>query len=541
MEANDFPLLIKGLMQPDAYPHPAAPVVQIETHISHVLLAGDFAYKLKKPLDLGFLDFATLERRRFCCEEELRLNRRLAADLYLDVVAIAGTPETPRIGGIGPVLEYAVKMKRFPQESLLDRQTVSGDLMTRLAETVADFHADIPAADPLDPFGSPARVLAPMLDNLRRVRQTFPEHQAQLERLEDWTRTRHDRLTAIIERRRQQGCVRECHGDMHRGNIALVDGEIRIFDAIEFNPDLRWIDTASEIAFLVMDLEQAGETVCARIFLNRYLERSGDYGALAVLDFYKVYRALVRAKVLAIRLGQSDLDPAAACVARDDCLRYLTLAESYTRPRPAHLLIACGLSGSGKSRLSLQLREALPLIHLRSDVERRRLFGLHETARSLAHIDSGIYFPRATDWTYDRLYRLADAALASGYDVLVDATFITRSRRERFLHLAHRRGAAFAILALDAPLDVLRQRVQQRLAAGTDASEADLAVLERQYAGQERLSDEERLHAILIDTSRTPPFHEILRQIKTALGLDADAPSIASRNKKQRLAGLKDS
>ncbi|WP_041447449.1 AAA family ATPase [Thiocystis violascens] len=532
MEANDFSRLIQAMMRPEAYPHPADPVRHIETHISHVMLAGDFAYKLKKPLDLGFLDFSTLERRRHFCEEELRLNWRLAEDLYLEVVAVTGTPTAPRIGGAGPVLEYAVKMRRFPQAALLDRQPLTDELMIRLAEEIADFHARIPVADHRLDFGSPAAILAPMLENLAQVRarDVTPENLTRLARLETWIRARFQELAPTLEQRRRRGHVRECHGDMHRGNIALVEGRIRIFDAIEFNPNLRWIDTASEVAFLIMDLEQAGEAGLARLFLNRYLERSGDYGTLDVLDFYKVYRAMVRAKVAAIRLGQGDLDATDESAERHLGARYLALAESYTQPRAPHLLIVCGVSGSGKSCLAMRLREALPLIHLRSDVERKRLFGLSETARTQSGVDSGIYFPSATNWTYERLHRLADAILANGYDVLVDATFIARERRERFMYLARKHRAAFAILALDAPIEVLRQRLMRRLELGNDASEADLAVLERQLALRQCLSEAEKPYAVMIDSTDTPPISEILASIEAILGQMPDAISSTSRS-----------
>ena len=544
MKQDDLSVLIEALRRPQAYPHEAGSVEHIETHISHVLLAGEYAYKFKKPLDLGFLDFSTLERRRFCCEEELRLNRRLAPDLYVGVVTVNGTLDAPRIDGAGPILEYGVRMRRFPQSALLDRQPVTDELMTRLAEHIADFHAGLPVAGLGSGFGTPARVLEPMLENLTQIRARLddPEALARLESLETWIRARFEALTPVIEQRRAEGFVRECHGDMHRGNIALVDDRILIFDAIEFNPNLRWIDTASEIAFLVMDLEQEGELGAAQRFLNRYLERSGDYGALAVLDFYKVYRALVRAKVLMIRSRQDDLRPEEAAATRSDFARYLDLALSYTRTRRRHLLIACGLPGSGKSRLSYRLREALPLIHLRSDVERKRLFGLGELARTTSSIDRGIYFPRATDWTYERLHRLADDILASGYDVLVDATFLARRRREHFAALARRHRAGFAILALEAPLEVLRERVVRRLAQGADVSEADLSVLECQYASRQPLSELEHSRALVIDTSRDNAFPEILDHLRALLAAepapertpDIDVPPAESSRARQR-------
>ncbi len=524
METDAFPRLIEGLMRPDAYPHAAAPVAHIETHISHVFLAGEFAYKFKKPVNLEFLDFSTLALRHHFCEEELRLNRRLAPDLYLDVIAVTGTPSQPRVQGDGECLEYAVKMRRFPQEALLDRQALSGELMGRLAELVADFHARIPVADAQSHYGDPVAVLAPMRDNLRQIRacSVLPEHLLMLlDHLDDWTHKRFAELTAVLEQRRDEGYVRECHGDMHRGNIALVDGEIRIFDGIEFSPALRWIDTASEIAFLIMDLEQADKQAHAQCFLNRYLERSGDYGALVVLDFYKVYRAMVRAKVLAIRLGQGDLDPAERAETHRRCSHYLQQAHTYTHARRANLLIACGLSGSGKSWLSERLRLVLPMIHLRSDLERKRLFGLHEMAQTESQLENGIYFPSATDWTYDRLYCLAESILDSGYDVLVDATFIARARRARFHALARAHGAGFAILFLDAPVEVLRERVARRLAQGRDASEANLAVLERQHAARECLDETEQRFAVTIDTSREQPLEDVLAKIQMLLEQNA--------------------
>lgn len=525
METDAFKRLIDELMRPEAYRHAADPVEHIETHISHVFLAGEFAYKLKKPVNLGFLDFSTLALRHHFCEEELRLNRRLAPDLYLDVVAITGTPAQPRMQGHGACLEYAVKMRRFPQQALLDRQPLSVELMERLAELVADFHARIPVADTQSGYGDPAAVLAPMLENLSQIRacSVSPEYLPLLDDLEAWTHAGFAELTPMLVKRRDEGCVRECHGDMHRGNIALVDGEIRIFDGIEFSPALRWIDTASEIAFLIMDLEQAGKQAHAQCFLNRYLERSGDYGALVVLNFYKVYRAMVRAKVLAIRLGQGDLDPSERTETNRRCGHYLQQAHAYTHTRRANLLIACGLSGSGKSWLSERLRLMLPMIHLRSDLERKRLFGLHELAQTDSRLENGIYFPSATDWTYNRLYCLAERILDSGYDVLVDATFIARARRARFHALARAQGVGFAILFLDAPMEVLRERVARRLARGRDASEANLAVLERQHAAREHLDETEQRFAVIIDTSLEQPMEDVLAKIQVRLEQDASS------------------
>jgi hypothetical protein len=510
--------IIKGLLRPQAYPHPVERVDHIETHISHVLLAGGYAYKVKKPINLGFLDFSTLARRKFFCEEEIRLNGRLAPQIYLAVVPVVGTTATPRMGGEeGTILEYAVKMRRFDQDALLTRRTLSPGLADRLAERVAAFHAEIPAAANDSAFGTPETVLGAMAENFEQIRRRLsaPEELARLRDLENWTRARHAALRPVLEARRLEGHVRECHGDMHRGNIALVNEQLVIFDGIEFNPHLRWIDTMSEVAFLVMDLEEADETVAARRLLNRYLEHSGDYQALLVLDFYKVYRAMVRAKVTAIRLGQPDVEAAEAAQDREDYERYLVLAEGYTQPRPRRLYLTHGVSGSGKSRLSAILRERLPLIHIRSDVERKRLFGLPPGARTGSSVDAGLYSEDATMRTYARLLQLAELILEAGYSPLVDATFLKAAQRRPFLDLAAEKGCACTIFEPLAPKGVLLSRVAARNAAGRDPSEADRVVLEAQFAALEPLGLDERPLAITIDTVRPPTLSDFLARLPT--------------------------
>lgn len=514
--------LIAGMRDPSAYPHPVARVEHIETHISHVLLAGGYAYKLKKPLNLGFLDFSTPERRRFCCEEELRLNRRLAPQIYLGVVTITGCVERLRVGGEGgegeggEVLEYAVKMRRFDQNGLLTRLPVTRSLADRIAELVAEFHATIPAVGDDTDYGTPHAILRPMLENFEQIRNHLRDRDAlaRLEPLERWTRKRRDALWSVLERRRREGRIRECHGDMHRGNIALVNGDLIIFDGIEFNPGLRWIDTMSELSFLAMDLEEAGAIARARRLVNRYLELTGDYGGLRVLDFYKVYRAMVRAKVTAIRLGQSDLGRAEAAKDRDAYERYVALAETYTRNRPKRLILTHGTSGTGKSKLAAILRERLPLIHIRSDLERKRFFGLSAGARSGSRANEGIYSPEASDRTYGRLRELAEQILDAGYSPLVDATFLRVARRTPFLDLAAEKGCPCTILELTAPEEVLRKRVREREVRGLDASEADVGVLEAQLATRESLTDSERALAVTIDTHRPPKLDELLRRMK---------------------------
>ncbi len=499
--------MVEALQRPEAFDHPADPLQHLQTHISHVLLAGDYAYKIKKPLDLGFLDFSTLERRRFCCEEELRLNRRLAERIYLGVVPITGSVEAPRFGGGGEVLDYAVRMRRFPQDALLSRRGPAPAIIDRIADRAAEFHAAIPAAASDAPYGDPEAVFFPMQQNFDQIRPLLGDDARELARLdplEAWTGERYRSLHDLLGARKAEGHVRECHGDMHLGNIALVDGQVVIFDGIEFNPDLRWIDVMNEAAFLVMDLEQAGHAGLARRFLNRWLERTGDYAGLPLLDFYKVYRALVRAKVTAIRLAQPDLPAAERTSVLAEYGRYVALAEGYIQPRGARLILTHGLSGSGKTRLGQALLEATPLIRIRSDVERKRLFGLAAEARTGAPLEGGIYTPEAGRRTYARLRELARPVLAAGYPVLVDATFLRAGDRKAFAALAREEGVPWTLLDLEAPLEILEARVAGRLTEGSDASEAGIEVLHRQAATRDPLDPEEIRHAVRLDTSEAP-------------------------------------
>ncbi len=502
--AQHHSTLIAALRDPGNWPaqgRPAA-IECIETHISSVLLADDRAYKIKKPLDLGFLDFSTLERRRYCCHEELRLNARLAPDVYLDVVPITGTPQRPVLGGQGEPIEYAVKMRRFDANALLSKNlaALTPELIDAIADKAATFHAGIPAVDPATPYGTPEAVLFPMQQNFDQIRALVddPAELERLARLERWTQGHYQQLRGLLAQRRAQGLVRECHGDMHLGNMVLEAGEVIIFDGIEFNPSLRWIDTLSEVAFLVMDLDEKGLPGLGGRFLNRYLERTGDYAGLPVLRFYQVYRAMVRAKVAGIRLGQpglSDPDKAAVLAAYAG---YAALAERYTRPAAQALVITHGVSGSGKSRAAGALIEAREAIRVRSDVERKRLAGLAAEARSDSALQGGIYTDDLTGRTYAQLLETCATILDAGFTAVADATFLKQAQRVPFAALAAARGLPFVILAPQGDAALFRRRVAERAAIGADPSEAGLEVLETQLGSVEPLTEEELRWALSV-------------------------------------------
>jgi aminoglycoside phosphotransferase family enzyme/predicted kinase len=477
----------------------------LETHISYVLLTGEHAYKIKKSVAFGFLDFTTLAARRHFCEQELRLNRRLAPALYLDVVPITGTVDTPRIGGDGAALEYAVEMREFPQGELASALLARGELgpadIDALAVRVADFHAAIDVAAAAGPFGTAEGVLRLARRNVEEIAPliTTDAERRLVESLRGWTEREHARRSDAFQRRREQGFVRECHGDLHLGNIARVDRELVIFDCIEFNDEMRWIDVMSEVAFTVMDLEDRGRADLAHRFLNAYLERTGDYVGLAVLPFYLTYRALVRAKVALLRAGQPGAGGSAALT---EARGYLRRASKYAEPPRPALIITHGLSGSGKTTLSEALLERIGAVRVRSDVERKRIHGVDPHERSRAAVGGGLYAGAATDSTYDRLASLARAIVDGGRAAIVDAAFLQRSRRDAFRALAAELDVPFVILAFEAEEATLRERIAARVARGSDASDADLAVLTHQIATREPLGVDERAYAVVYDAEK---------------------------------------
>jgi len=476
------------------------PVELQETHISWVLLTDRLAYKLKKPLRLPFVDFSTLALRKYFCEEEVRLNRRLSPSLYLGVLPVCGTAQAPRIGEVGDggaPIDYAVCMQRFAPGALLSERLAAGTLLPvqldRLARRLVDFHRDASVAPPAPPDNAAAQAVQPVLKVLQQL-QTGGDS-PYLNEVRAWVNGQVPALQQAWPARRLSGAVRECHGDLHLANAVLIDDDVTAFDCIEFDPALRWIDVMSDVAFLIMDLKAHGRSDLAFGFLDAYLQRSGDYAGLQVLRFYEVYRALVRALVARVRwqVTGTALPPASPDYLA--CARQLVL----TAGGPARLLITHGLSGSGKSTVAGQLLALTGAIRLRSDVERKRLFGLDALQRSVGH-DVNIYTPEASRRTFDHLRACARTALLAGYPVIVDAAFLRRAERRAFQSLAAELGVPFSILHCEASEALLRQRVAARTWGGNDASEADVTVLEHQLTDHDPLDEEERAIALQLVT-----------------------------------------
>ena len=513
-ELNAVPPLIRSLLlHPECYPHPVGRIRHEETHISWVILTGDYAYKIKKPVDFGFLDFSSLEKRRRYCEEEVRLNHRLAADLYLEVVPISGEEDSPVVGGFGPVMEYAVRMHQFSESALASDPVqigrLTGGQLDDLAVRLARFHQSIGRSSVANQRGGSRSAHRAVLENFAVLKEhcADPLDLAQLDSLESWMNDRMDKDAPLLDRRSGEGAVRECHGDLHLGNLVILDGILVPFDCIEFSEELRWIDVMSEIAFLVMDLEFYGLKHLAWGFLNGYLAATGDYEGLPLLRYFLIYRAMVRAKIALLSVGTGISEQEG----RQRFRRYLQYGMELTRESPPALMILHGYSGSGKSVLTGLVSEWLPAIWLRSDVERKRLAQQDDSPEHR-------YAPEQTQRTYQRLRQLAELLLESGYAVVVDATFLESAYRRQMQMVASALHVPFVIIDVQCAIATMRRRIGERSRVGIDPSEANAEVLEQQLRRAEPLepAETEAVWAVSGDS----PFdrQRILSELRSRLG-----------------------
>jgi uncharacterized protein len=519
--STPLPLGLHGLLRPQAYPHPVGAVRVVETHMSWVILTGSFAYKIKRPVQFAFADFRDPRHRAHLCEEEIRLNRRFAPDLYLDVSHVRLVEGAASFTGDGPRIETAVRMRQFDHADELDTlvaaAAVTGDEFAQFGAALAAAHDTLPSRDAGARWGDAGVVAHTLRRNyaeclaLAADAGTTPALRALRTPL---ARLLH-RRRPLLAARAASGRVRECHGDLHLSNLVRLDGRITPFDALEFEAAFRWIDVADEVAFLCADLRGYRRADLAAAFLSGYLDASGDFALLRMLDLYVAHRALVRAKIMAIRAAAAaDAAQRARWFGRHS--DYVDVArEALAAPQP-RLLLMHGLSGSGKTWLARQLARQLPAIHLRSDLERKRLAGLAPLSDASAAPGAGLYVAEAGERTYARLAEGVRDALAGGLAVICDATFLERARRARFRAIADEFGAPTLLLDCDAPDVELGRRLRVRQATRLDASDADEAVLDWQRAHAEPLRPEERITTLRIDTAAPDPVADALTQLAGA-------------------------
>jgi aminoglycoside phosphotransferase family enzyme/predicted kinase len=481
---------LAALEEAATYPHRVGRIEVVHTHLSVVALTGEYAYKVKKPVDYGFVDFTTLAKRRAACEAELRLNRRAAADLYLDVVPLVHTPAGWRMGGAGEPVEWAVRMRQFAPGDRLDRLAardgLGDDLLDRLADRVAELHQCAAVAPAAMATSYPERLAAAIAGNFAAC--PADARAARLRALFDERLARH---AVLLADRAAAGRVRDCHGDLHLANLCLWQGEPLPFDCIEFNDAFRQIDVLSDFAFLYMDLVERGLPRAARRVLNRYLEITGDYAGLPAFPLWVAYRAQVRAKIAHLTAAAPGVPAAIRAAQEAEGARYLDFAEQALATPPGSLRLMVGLPGSGKSTVALRIAGDEGGVRVRSDVERKRLHALCPSRP--------LYGDALGARTYGHLLTCARAIVAGGFVAILDATYLRRAYRRPVLDLAAELGVPLRIVHCAAPAEVLRERVRHRAAAASDVSDADEAVLELMAGSWEEFSEEERPLVEVVD------------------------------------------
>jgi hypothetical protein len=499
MTEPSLPPLIQQMQQPEFYPHPVTqPIQLLQTHVSYVFLTGDYAYKVKKPVNFGFLDFSTLEKRQHFCQEELRLNQRGAADLYLDVLPITQIGDRVQLGGSGTVVEYTVKMRQFPQSALFteiyDRGELTTELLERLAAELARFHRRAETSDYIRTFGTVEQIRLAIDENYEQTKHYVggPQTPQQLDETRHYTDRLFSEQRALFDSRIKHNWIRECHGDVHLRNIALWQDKILLFDCIEFNEPFRFVDTMFDVAYIVMDLDARDRQDLSNRFLNAYIEQMGDWEGLQVLPLYLSRQSYVRAKVTSFLLDDPSIPESVKQESSQTAARYYHLAWNYTRPKQGRIILMAGLSGSGKSTVARMLASQFNGIQIRSDAVRKHLAGVPLTEPG----DAALYSPDMTQRVYDRLLTLGLTLANQGYTVILDAKYDRQALRQAIRSQAEEHQLSCHMVYCTAPLEVRQQWLQAR--AG-DVSDATVDLLSKQY--MEPFTDAEHSDVTILNTT----------------------------------------
>jgi aminoglycoside phosphotransferase family enzyme/predicted kinase len=511
MTEATIPALIQQMLQPGFYPHAVLePIQLIQTHVSYVLLTGDYVYKVKKPVNFGFLDYSTLEKRQHFCHEELRLNQRGAGELYLEVLPISLVGEQYHLGETGEPVEYLLKMRQFPQEALLSALFEQGKLnethLEELGRVVAQYHAKTETNDYIRSFGEVPQVRAAFDENYQQTEKYIggPQTQVQFDETKAYTERFFAERAELFASRIQNNYIRECHGDLHLRNIALWHDKIMLFDCIEFNEPFRFVDVMFDIAYAVMDLEAQQRKDLSNAYLNTYVEQTGDWEGLQVLPIYLNRQSYVRAKVTSFLLDDPSVPVAVKEEAAKTAAQYYKLAWEYTQPKQGQLILMSGVSGSGKSTMARYLARQLGAIHIRSDAVRKHLAGIPLLERG----SDKVYTPEMTEKTYARLLELGIILANQGYSVILDAKYDKQNLRQEVITQAEKHHIPFQIVQCTAPLEVVQERLNKRTGDIADAT-ADL--LASQLQQFEQFADTEKPYLKILDT--TQPQQSQLKEI----------------------------
>lgn len=499
--------LLQTLQNPAIYPHPVSGFEVIETHLSWILLTGDFAYKIKKPLNLGFQDFTTLEKRKRYCELEVILNKRLAPSVYIKALPIRGTVDAPSLEGKGNVIEYAVKMNQFEQayllSNLISQNKITPTIIKEIAAQSAQFHLNAQVCDPASDFGTPDSVNAPIIDNFIALKSlpASRDYLNEITQIEQSSTQQFQSLKSLLAYRKAHGFIRATHGDFHLGNMVLINQHPVIFDCIEFNESFRWTDVMNDVCFLAMDLDHHHLNALSHLFVNDYLEQTFDYEGAQLLLFYKSYRAMVRAKISALQLNQVEPQSEFAQKLKLDLRHFLSLGLDYIKNPQPTLCITHGFSGSGKSLYTSHLMMQTGAIRLRADVFRKHLHKLNVLEPTPENVKEMLYSEQTTRKVYEALHDTAKMLLQAGRSVIIDATCLKQWQRSLFSQLANNLSLAFTIYAFEAPPEKLQARLGLR-ATFKDPSDADEQVLLKQQQSFDALTEDEKSKTVIIDAAQ---------------------------------------
>lgn len=513
-----LPEVAQAMLDPAAYPEAPGNIDLIQTQMSYVFLTDKYVYKIKKGVNLGYLDYTTLENRRFFCHREVELNRRLSPEVYIGVVPINRDKAQIVINGKGETIEYAVKMQHLPHERMMDellrQDGVSLDMVDRVAEKLADFHARAETSQAICDFGKVEVIMQETDENFRQTEEFIGRtvSREQYDCIRAYTGDFIHDKAALFPNRREQGRIRDCHGDLHAAHICFTNG-IFIYDCIEFNDRFRYCDVASEVAFLAMDLDHFGRADLSRHFVNTYIELTCDRELREVLKFYKCYRAYVRGKVDSFMLNDPSIAPEEKQQVNRTARDYFDLAWSYTRSKPV-LFITSGLVGTGKTTVACALARKLGLVVISSDITRKQLAGILLTENRLDEFGTGIYTPEYTRRTYQKMFSEAKEILVGGDSVILDASFSKAVERLKAEELARKSRADFMVVECILDEEAIRGRLAERERQGS-ISDAREDVFESQKRLFEPLTEIPNGYHIVVDTSQSVDtlLEEIISEI----------------------------
>jgi hypothetical protein len=516
---SQLPELVKALLEPKAYPEAPKRIELVQTQMSFIFLTDDYVYKVKKPVNLGYLDYTTQEKRQFYCQKEVELNHRLCPEVYLGVVPITRDRGAILVAGRGEVIEHAVKMRRLPQEAmmnvLLANNRVSPEMITSVAQKLVAFHHKAETNANISAFGDIKAITQNTEENFSQTEKYIGNtiSAAKYQHIKDYTDSFIKENASVFGKRIAQGRIRDCHGDLHTAHICFVN-DICIYDCIEFNDRFRYCDVASEVAFLAMDLDHYGRADLSRSFVNAYIDRSQDRELLELLNFYKCYRAYVRGKVESFKLDDPYIAPAEKSQTLEIATSYFDLAHAYTRSRPI-LFITTGLVGTGKTFLAQALAKRLGLVVISSDITRKQLAGIPVTEHRFEELDTGIYSPEFSKKTYDKMFSEAKNFLSDGGSVIIDASFIKAEQRLKAKGLAEELGADFFIVECSLDEETIKQRLARRLEE-VSTSDGRWEVYQPQKRAFDPVVEVPPQNHVIIDTSK--PVEENIRQILDGIG-----------------------